>query len=546
MKLGFSFLIVFLLLGCGLNKTKYYFELENIDSLLQKKLYSDAHSKLINIQIHNLDRGEISYYYLLEAELAHGIRRQYKEDHIKKSLDYYAQNKQSEKFVRTALCKANLLLDRGIMDSATYYSKVAEYYSKKNGYKTLLLPSLRLLAYINLQTDNYRMSIEYGNQLKELSKSMNNSQNLGYAYDNNALAYYRMGLKDSFCVNVQNMLPYIEGQPNNELPYYYKDIAVYSHISGRHAEEEAYLLKALDADPLPMIYSYLANFYVNQGRMNDAEKLWKSAFETDDLHDKIDVMTFYAQWLDRLGRKDEYGFINHRLIQLKDSLAKFQQTDNLQGLQNAFDRNRQNEEWNTNRSRSIGFGFIAFVFLILSMLVRFFILSRRQHRLSEEIDDKEKDMKSYEDLLIQNDLLLKQKEQIMIEQKKQVETLKKRQEFSDREIEKLKTKVDDLRDQQAEIIAEGHDRYEHILKNGKTTLWKKYDYMVFLEYYGIVNHDFITSVNHHYTGLTYMNKFYLAIRDMGKTEEEAASIMCLSPNALRMMHSRINKRRIGC
>lgn len=520
MKSIFLFIGLLLFVGCG--QTFHSKELETADSLMTAYKVDSAKQLLSHQDTLKMSDADKYYYMLLWEEL------QYKEYNpidlhkVKKFLTYFEQGGNLNKQIRASLCLANALWDDGREDSAVYYAKTAEHKARKANDTDMLMKAYNFLMYANGESGNNRTAIDYCKKLLETAQRVNNKHEIGYAYDMMALAYAKIGRRDSFLFYIEKTVPYIEYQPKAEQPYFYNNLASAYYYKGDAKMQEYYLRKGLQIQPLPLLYGNLANLYVNEGRLKDAEQLWGNALSTSSGKDLIAAMKFYAQWLKESGRMDEYGEINHKIIQLKDSMDKASQTERVKAVQDDFEKETEASEWTATIWTTA-----AVAVVLLTLLTSYYLL--RRHKLQREIHRLGSQVKVNEELLQQH--------------ADQLQALRKKQGASQRKVKRLETKMADLRNHQDELLAKGKLHFEEIVQGGRTVTWKKDDFLCFVEYYGLEHSEFVTALNQQYDGISPSQKCFLVLLNMGKTDDEVSHIMNLTPSAMRMTRSRINKRR---
>lgn len=74
-------------------------------------------------------------------------------------------------------------------------------------------------------------------------------------------------------------------------------------------------------------------------------------------------------------------------------------------------------------------------------------------------------------------------------------------------------------------------------------LWKKNDFENVIEYYRLVDIEFIDTLDNSYEDLSPKYKFFMILSHEGKTDSEIMSIMGVAEVSLRSIRSRINKKK---
>lgn len=519
MKQFFLLITLILFIGCGQRFQSK--ELEKVDLLLNKYRLDSAKQILRSQNVNELKEADRYYFCLLQAELRYKEDKEIDLDTMRRTLTFFMNANDTRKQIRVTMCMAYALWNSEQKDSAVYYAKNAEYKAKKANDVSLLMKTYNFLIYANAETKNNHTALTYCQKLLKTAQKAKDKHEIGYAYDIMAIEFAKIGLRDSFLYYMEKTIPYIEYQPKSEQPYLYNDVAALYYYKGDAKKQEFYLRKGMQISPLPLLYGNLANLYINEGRLSDAEQLWQKALNTSNGPEKISFMKFYAKWLKESGRMDEYGEVNSKIIQLKDSLDKKSQTERVKTVQDDFEKKAEESEWKFIIWITIAVAVVGFAFLIGYYLLHRHNLRKEIHRLGSQAKV--------------NDELLKQN-------LAQFETLRKKQGASQRKIKRLETKIETLSTHQDELLAKGKQRFVEIMNGGRTITWKKDDFVCFVEYYGVEHSEFVMKLNQHYDGLSPSQKCFLVLFNMGKTDEEVADIMNLSPSALRMTRSRINKK----
>lgn len=520
----FLFIFIFLLWSCESKHNHINNDLVLADSLVSEYKTEEARQQLLHLNKKKLSDNDKAYYDVLEAEINYKEDKPVDQTTAKSSLNYFKKNGTDELYIRALLCNAFALEGINRQDSAAFYAKKAEQISNSKDLNQQLLRCYYFLIGLNSLSGNYHLAIAYDRKLLALAKKENNKKAIGYAYDNMAAVYNSMGDRDSFLYYISMEIPYIKYQDRKEQAYSYNNVAAYYYYKNKDWEkQEYYLQKALKAYPFPIVYRNLANLYVNQGKLKEAEILWDKVLTTNNNYEeKISSLSAYAEWLQKNGRYKEYGEVNHQIIKMKDSLARSQQAERIKELQDEFDRKAEAQTWQQYLWISLCGAAAVIIGILLLHYFKRKKLRKEIARLGSLTKANEEKVKMYEE---------------------QIEDMKKKHGTSQREMKKLQKKVDTLRNRQDEMLALGKKHFENIMDGGNTVTWHKDDFVSFVEYYGISHPDFIMSLHRDYDNLSATQKTFLVLLDTGMTLDDVATAMSLSPANLRMTRSRISKKK---
>lgn len=519
MKNLISVFAFFLFVACSSN-TERKSELLAIDALLSENKVDSASIAFDKIDTTAMMEEEQAYYYLLETYIQKRQGKQNGLRHINKSIAFYEKKSSRKRFLgRAYLYKANVFSLQNVRDSAVYYLKKAELIADNNK-DTLLMRNVCLdLTYENEKSGNLLRAIRHSKHLLQLVEN-DDCRWKGYALDNLAALYYQADKTDSFCYYAEREIPYIQYQPRKEQPYFYNNVAVYYQTKGDSAKAEYYLRKGVEAFPSPIVYGNLAVFYLNHKEYKKADRLWNKAMEERDAQLRLSFMKAYANWWKQEGDMERYGTINKMVIELSDSLEKAQKSETIMGMQDDFDSNQAKQKL---KSKLQNMAVLLVVFAAVGM-VSAIVFARYRKKMRAKLG---------------------QTSVLIAEYEKRIDGLTKRNDSKQRTVKKLEKKVADLHERHDKMMAQGKMRYEEICGGGNVALWRKDDFLCFLEYYSTKDAKFIQQLSDDYADmLTPSQKFLLCLLAMGWTEEKAAVTMALSPGAMRTMRYRIKSRKV--
>ena len=130
-----------------------------------------------------------------------------------------------------------------------------------------------------------------------------------------------------------------------------------------------------------------------------------------------------------------------------------------------------------------------------------------------------------------------------IEQAQQrIEMLSSESEAHDKEINRLNDKITSVRRSTNERLGRGKEVFDMIAAGGKLPPSVD-DENSLIEYYSVSHyttfHEWTTRFDH----LSARLYTYLILQDMGKTDDDIAQILCVSPSAVRSIKSRVKARK---
>ena len=86
--------------------------------------------------------------------------------------------------------------------------------------------------------------------------------------------------------------------------------------------------------------------------------------------------------------------------------------------------------------------------------------------------------------------------------------------------------------------------YLNVLANKTTVLWRKRDFESVIEYYRLLDADFVDLIDNGYDGLSAKYKFEMILEHINKSNTEIEHIMGVANGSLRSIRSRIKKKKL--
>ena len=140
---------------------------------------------------------------------------------------------------------------------------------------------------------------------------------------------------------------------------------------------------------------------------------------------------------------------------------------------------------------------------------------------------------------------LLEKHLLVSEYSDRLDEMKLSQSVTNKELNSLRQRVSNLKDQEVETLSNGKLLYESIMRNGNTLHWSNQDFLDFLEYFKLIDLKFINRLDSMYNNLSPRQYLFLiAVERMGKSEAEVGDILAISAGSVRSIKSRIKSRRI--
>ena len=277
--------------------------------------------------------------------------------------------------------------------------------------------------------------------------------------------------------------------PKKDSQFIMNNIGVYL-MENDLKKAEYYFKKVLDISPMDEAYENLANVYAIEGKTDSAEEMWAKAMQTENL--KIKDETMHSMFKHHM-KKENYAYAAktaERLIALKDSLSERQTGNNVKAIQSEFDNIKSKQKY----ERNIMIAIIIITVLVLIATVSILFLRYKQYKTKAAMAHDQMMIKNYES---------------------QIKELERMDLHKEKEIEAIKT----------------------------TVLWKKNDFENIIEYYRLVDMEFVDMLDNSYDELSPKYKFFLILEHIGMTDKQIMASMGIAEVSVRSIRSRVNKRK---
>lgn len=504
---------------CSCHQERYDSRLTTIDSLLNCESLDSALSLLQQVDTTNLPERNMAYFHLLNTfALYKNYEKPIDETAINHSIRYFSENEQTELLARAYMYKAYILADIDSLEAATTNIKKSEQLLSEVDNLELKMRVYSVLSTLNSITGNYHKAFSYAREILRDAHAVGNKRWIAHGYKDLSFIYSHTNMPDSSDYYLEKMIPYIPYAPRKEQPVYLNNLAFYYMRHQKYEQAESCYVKSLSIRENDYAIGGLADLMTKSNRLAEAREQWKIALNTDDKLLQTSFMQPYADWLYKIGDKDEAWQLAMKIPFVKDSIRYAQQTELIKESQERHDRLVKELHYRQMLER--GGYVIVFILMCLVLLWLYYHLkSQRQKRM-----------------LAENQALISDY------------TLRIGKMIADgkdqsKEVKELQRKMEELRAQQGHILSRGKKLYEDIIGGGTTVKWHKKEFADFMEYYRMNNLSFVRELETEYNSLTPMNMFFLSLYEMGYKDEEVMSIMGLSDSSVRSNKSRLHSKR---
>lgn len=515
-------LIIIIMTGACSSGANSNGELKRIDSLINRDSLTFAYREIEKVQAKDLrDTRDSAYYFLLKTKVMYELYMPIGSTKIiDYSIEFYNHHHDSEEKLAEALYhKASILHELGNVKEAVVCLKSAEYLVEKTDNINLKHKIYKNFVILNEEADEHKIALEYAKKNLRISLSVQKPFWIAHAYNDLIVSYNELGQPDSARLYLQKSIDLLPHIPRKERIYILNNIGAHL-IPTNPKKAEEYFLQVLEIEPLEAAKINLAYLYALKGNVEQAEDIWKKALNTNDFHVRNEVLhsLFHSQLTNR--KYQEATQTAKELVELTDSLSKAHDENNIIDIQQEFDKMKATQDYEQR------IGISLFVIVLLSLLFIIVLLYSR-YKTSKA-----------QGILAKDQMLIRGYES-------QISELKRQKQGKEKEIETLTRKREQLIDKHRDILSEGHKLYTDILESNETTImWKRKDFECFIEYYRLVNAEFVDHLEQAYKGLSPKYKFLLILEHLDKDRKEIMRIMAFAEGSLRSAKSRINKHSI--
>lgn len=511
---------VLLAVGCT-NSDRTNKSLVEIDSLLDKGLVDSAYSRLQVLSLDDMPTADDSaYYYMLNTQAEF---RQYKPISSTKHIDYSINvfsktNSDNEKLASAYYYKSMISYELGKVKDCVINLKKADFIAKSSNNLVLRHKIYDGFVMVNEKAGENRVALDYLKKSVEVSKQANRLNWLAHAYSNMAAIYSRLGMTDSLEICLKKSMELVKNMPEKNNPYILINIGVYLMPTNPELAK-TYLLKAVKERPIEEAYVNLGTIYSNEGDTAKAEAMWRKVEESDNMRAKGQAL--YSMLTFQMENRDyrRAALTARRLVDLKDSMLNKRDADNVKAIQSEFDVNVSRQEY----ERKITFSLVAVVVFALLAVIAFLYSRYKSYKMKVAVAKDQMLINSYE---------------------RQVADLERQGLDNRKEIEVINRRKERLLDRHRDTLNRGYQLFSDVMENGKTTvLWKKHDFEIVVEYYRLIDVEFVDKLETSYDEISPKYKFFLILEHIGKTDKEIMAIMCVADVTIRSIRSRVNKKK---
>lgn len=512
--------LVVIITGCTTNHQMH--QLKIIDALLIDEQSTDAEKLLSTIDTEHLNKEEFAFYELLTIQKCWQLYQPIKKDStINHCIEYFYKQKDGSKLARAYYYKGELLFYQDkLKESIISYKQAEKVVPPKDWW--LRHHIYEALAYANHKTRTYALSLQYSIAALSLSQKLHKPDWEAYAHQMIWLNYDGMGKQDSAKNHIKQIIKLLPKMTEKGKKY------ILGSLGSYYQTKDSKMLESLMYDAMQkqnqIAILFMAALQYNQGCKDEAYKLLNSL--NTKKFEKNNLIALQLKRDMKMGDGD-YRTANElsmQIIALKDSFQQVRECQNLQTVQKEFNRRVEQEK----KFRLISYAIMGIILLSIFVIAVFFYYKYRTLHLHKLLDQDRRQ-------------IAKLDQQVKLTQLAP-DTDKENQEEKEKKIKKLQHQITKIEERHSGLLTIGRLRYMDVQGEKTTITWEKQDFTAFVEYYKLIDIDFMHHLEEDYDSLTDKNKTLLILESMKLPCERIALIMGVSQGAIRTARSRIEKK----
>ncbi len=489
-------------------------DLASAYSYIDRDQLDSARACLDRVDVKSLDEGEQAFYYLLKTRWDYlNYVPITKDDLIQRSVTYYEEEGNDSLLAESLFYQAMILYGNGEAKRAFRLLKRAGAVAGECGNGKLKHKIVEALAGYNMEEGEFKIALRYAKRTLSLSRQLRDPSRIGYAYAYLSEIYNFLDKRDSAYYYVDKCVDYIGHIPARERTSFYNQVAMmYMDIDKKKAEEFA--LRSYRLKPTWASCCLLAQ--LNQGDAVRADSLLSKALSLAEY--TRDSLSVLGEMVNVFSARHDYEKAFSSLEQLYKTRKRLENTikeNDARAVQLGFDT--EMEQWRQGKI------FACIIMAVLSLAILFLCLWLKSCiRFSKEHRK-----------VMEGELLIRDYK----------EKLAKLPEGEQEKRGRYEEKLAMATKEQAQRLSKGVKLHEEIKAGGTISRWSKSDMTQFIEYYRLVDLEFVRHMENDYTGLSRWYMIFAILCHMGMGESDVEKAMAISHNTYRSIKSRVKGKR---
>ena len=550
-------IFLFLLTGC---EQKSMQMMKEADAMIERMEYDSARKILNDIDTADMNEREHAYYDLLQTIVRFKKYEPIKNDSvISRVVRYYEKHGTKDEVARAYMYKGEIVGELYTYNDGLSYLKKAEGFADSKQMQRDI--AIQISVY-NICLRNFDTAKEYAYKGLELARQTKSRRWEGACNHMLMRVYQEKSIKDSIAKYIDGMEFFLEAQPNNDAVIHYFYIADYYHNQGNNDKAKAVLRKAMEIKPYEPNFYLLATIYAEEGRQEEAEKMWKEALKEKRPYLKAPIMEVYSEWLHEQGRSDEAAAIAKEARKMNEEVTAQQRKDQEEAYRIQADIDAETAKM--KQQQRLAWTVVVFCIAGAAGMILLLRNRKRLSRAEQSVEDMHKSLSMLEEQTRKMKEEIEEKEQLLVDYKQQMENLSEDIESKNKDkMDGMKGKIAKLQQQirhrnkkledmqrlsdnisariKAQIIR-GREVYKQLEHGNRTDVkWSVKDYDACMEYLRIVMPETVAKVENSYTDASSRTRLCIVLEHIGIEKDTIINALGISSSAYRTMMSRGNR-----
>lgn len=463
-----------------------------------------------------------AYYCLLRTQALHRLGKPVPSDSmIDRSVKFYEHSGDHDKVARAYFYKGELLFKRNEMAQGVAFTKKAEKNVDKDNY-VLRHHIYESLAFNSEVSCDYEKSIYYCKKALACAEKAGNKNWMLFDLNLTAYNFENIGQTDSVSHYIRKSVQFINAADKENRSWYFCNIGLL-YIDSFPKIAARYLNTAIKMDSDAYTCGCVAYMYYKTSNMDKAERLFMKAAGAKKANTRMQALEMLMTIKKEKGLYKEANELSEQLIALKDSVRQADGKRSLKIMQISYANKEKTEKYTSKMRTAVCF--MAVLALIALSVVLYSRIKNRRIKLCLDADREE--IKRYNNRITELEKHMEQEKKTVSEQ--------------EREIKKLKKDVSKIEERHSSLLANGHKRYQNIVSGKTTVSWTKDDFRNFVEYYKIIEPQYVSRLITQHTKMTNKAVTYAILSHLGIADKDIAHIMCVSESSVRSARHRMNE-----
>lgn len=501
-------------IGCN-RKTGMKAQLAEADRIIDTAADS-ALAILEGININAGDDGDKAMYNLLLTQARYANYIPVTSDSlINTSIRHYKQTGDTHLLARAYYYKGATAYDNGETENALTCLNEAERLAEAGNDKQLSSKIYEKKCFVFYELGYSEEQQKYAKRFYNITTELKDTDRMGTALNELAVAYQKAGQKDSACACLKTSIRHIARNDNRTKAISYANIAQMYIDNEEYDSAQQYIDKATGTYRLPFALSVAGELLYKTGQTDSAAALWRKVAKDGDVEDKISAYKLLKKYYEAKQMYKEAAFATDSLNSLEDSLNRHNYR--IAEMQTEFYNDQEDRREAQRTALAIG--------SICAAAAACCLIFAYKYRKSRS--------KSAHAITAMSDKIEKDK----------LEQAKKDTEIKHIKAEFERYKENNEKDLYARnvLIQQGHKIFCKIQRR-ETNMAKltNEDIDAFIKFYHEMNDRTPTCFT--YNKRRRKQELFSIIQGMGYDTKEAAEFMCTTTEAVRKMRSRINHK----